>query len=141
MLRTTWRIGNDDDPVELARRLDANLAEQISRGAHFKAWRSSEAMMRILISTRIGRMGETAVSYTPTAAFGKVRGESAVRSLQAWVSTVDVGPSLIAQVAVWRGRLVGGLVAGSADLDRAGLDALAETLEEILGTVAGKADA
>jgi hypothetical protein len=111
--------GSAGDDAAFATAVRDQLHRARSRGDHFAAYLTAEAMMRLALGPMKQRMGELAVSYTGNVRVRPSSGPLKLVDLQVFVSTMDIGPALVVQHRLWEGRLLGGLVHHDHDLDAA----------------------
>ena len=112
------------------------LRAGLERGDPFVSFLTAESMMGLVLGPLSKRMGELAVSYTGVAKVAPAHGPLLLEGFEVFVSTMDVGPALIAQHRIWQGRLFGGLVYHEHDLDAAAVAALAQDVRRRLATLA-----
>ena len=112
------------------------LRAGFERGDPFVSFLTAESMMGLVLGPVKKRMGELAVSYTGVAKVGPAHGALRLDGFEVFVSTMDIGPALIAQHRIWRGQLFGGLVYHEQDLDAPAVAALAEDVRLRLATLA-----
>jgi hypothetical protein len=96
----------------------------MERGDPLVSYLTAETMMGLVLGPMKKRMGELAVSYTGVAKVAAAHGRLRLEGFEVFVSTMDVGPALIAQHRIWQGRLLAGLVYHDHDLDAAAVAAI-----------------
>ena len=112
------------------------LRAGLERGDPFVSYLTAETMMALVLGPMRKRMGELAVSYTGVARVAPAHGPLRLDGFEVFVSTMDVGPALIAQHRIWQGRLLGGLVFHEHDLDAAAVAAIGEDVRRRLAALA-----
>lgn len=137
-------LARPGDPSAAAAATTAVFTEQVcdalraghARGDAFVSFLTAESMMGLVLGPLKKRMGELAVSYSGVARVAPAHGSLRLDGFEVFVSTMDVGPALIAQHRIWQGRLLGGLVYHEHDLDAPAVAALAEDVRRRLAALA-----
>lgn len=124
LLDTPGATAGSDGVAALATRVRDEIHGVIARGEVFDAYLTPAAMVPLALGPVRQRMGDVAVSYSGVVDLPATAGPWRLTDLQAFVSTMDIGPALVVQLRLWRGALMAGVVHHGHDLDAAAVEAI-----------------
>jgi len=105
MLPVRARRGEGDRLWALAKRIHPVFTSALRRGDKFAAYMLSERIIRMVLRYRLGRVAESALSYTGPIRLSTGYGPYRLEAVHAFISNNRFGPSLSAQARLFRNRL------------------------------------
>ncbi len=140
MMRLAVRLGPRQGFWHLARKLNEKSYAALKRGDRYAAGLLAPTLMRTLLRSGRERMAATGISYTGPLRLASAYGATRLVALHAFVSNIDLGPELTAQVRLHDSRLQWDFVYLASDFDPEGASRLAEAVLLLLRDAAGAVD-
>ncbi len=128
MLRFVIKVDPREGFAPLARAVQRRVERAARRRDRMSAAATSAALARVATRFPIGRLGTTALSYSPAPAIGPRYGPVAVRDVQGFVSNIRLGAELAASAGVSDGELWCNVLYLDSDIDQATAAAAADGL-------------
>jgi hypothetical protein len=119
MLRFVIKVDRREGFAPLAEAVQRQIERAVRRGDRMSAAVASAAMARVAARLPLGRLGTTALSYSPAPSIGPSYGPITVRDVQGFVSNIRLGAELAASAGVSGGELWCNLLYLDSDLDDA----------------------
>ncbi len=132
ILRITIPVSPNQDYWNLADDINQRVQKAFKQGDKFISPLLSPQMMRMIISTKSMRMGNTALSYPGVTKIKPFYGSIKVEQLHAFVSNFPLGPEYTTTVRIFKGRLLWDMLYMDTDMDQKQAQCIADEICSIL---------